>query len=429
MTIHELFEAQVERTPDEPAVLSNGEQLSYAELNRRANRVGHRLRELGVGPEVLVAICVNRSLDAVTGLLGILKAGGAYVPLDPAYPTKRLAYMVRDAGAPVLLTHRRAVGLPCQESQHVLFLEEAVSHDGSQDSENLNTGVNPENLAYVIYTSGSTGRPKGVQIPHRAVVNLLGSLRQRPGLSPHDVQVAVASLSFDLSVSSIFLPLIVGAQAVIVSEEVAADGVAFSRLLDEVGATAMEATPATWRLLLGAGWSGRAPLKIISAGEALPRTLANQLLSRGQVLWSLYGPTEATVTTTVYRVEPGNDPVYLGEPITNAEVHLLDSNLRPVPDGETGQLYIGGAGLARGYLGLPELTAEKFIRVPVDGDPEARLYASGDLARRHPDGAIEFLGRVDSSSEDSRLPHRARRGGAGASRPPLRPGRGRPGVE
>ena len=307
----------------------------------------------------------------------------------------RLAYMVRDAGAPVLLTDRRAVGLPSQESQHVLFLEEAVSHNGSQDSENLNTGVNPENLAYVIYTSGSTGRPKGVQIPHRAVVNLLGSLRQRPGLSPHDVQVAVASLSFDLSVSSIFLPLIVGAQAVIVSEEVAADGVAFSRLLDEVGATAMEATPATWRLLLGAGWSGRAPLKIISAGEALPRTLANQLLSRGQVLWSLYGPTEATVTTTVYRVEPGNDPVYLGEPIKNAEVHLLDGNLRPVPDGETGQLYIGGAGLARGYLGLPELTAEKFMRVPVDGDPEARLYASGDLARRHPDGAIEFLGRID----------------------------------
>ena len=302
MTIHELFEAQVERTPDAPAVLSHGEYLSYAELNRRANRVGHRLRQLGVGPEVLVAICVNRSLDAVTGLLGILKAGGAYVPLDPAYPTERVAYMVRDAGAPVLLTHRRAVGLPSQESQHVLFLEEAA-HDASQSSENLNTGVNPENLAYVIYTSGSTGRPKGVQIPHRAVVNLLGSLRQRPGLSPHDVQVVVASFSFDLSVSSIFLPLIVGAQAVIVSEEVAADGVAFSRLLDEVGATAMEATPATWRLLLGAGWSGRGPLKIISAGEALPRTLANQLISRGQVLWSLYGPTEATVTTTVYRVE------------------------------------------------------------------------------------------------------------------------------
>jgi len=395
MTIHELFEAQVERTPDAPAILSNGEHLSYAELNRRANRVGHRLRQLGVGPEVLVAICVNRSLDAVIGLLGILKAGGAYVPLDPAYPTKRLAYMVRDAGAPVLLTHRRAVDLPSQESQHVLFLEEAVSHDGSQNSENLNTGVNPDNLAYVIYTSGSTGRPKGVQIPHRAVVNLLGSLRQRPGLSPHDVQVVVASFSFDLSVSSIFLPLIVGAQAVIVSEEVAADGVALSRLLDEVGATAMEATPATWRLLLGAGWSGRGPLKIISAGDALPRTLANQLLSRGQVLWSLYGPTEATVTTTVYRVEAGNDPVFLGEPIANAEVHLLDSNLRPVPDGETGQLYIGGAGLARGYLGLPELTAKKFIRVPVDGNPEARLYASGDLARRHPDGAIEFVGRVD----------------------------------
>ena len=395
MTIHELFEAQVERTPDEPAVVSNGEQLTYVELNRRANRVGHRLRQLGVGPEVLVTICVDRSLDAITGLLGILKAGGAYVPLDPAYPSARLAYMVRDAAAPVLLTDRKAAGLPSLESQQVLFLEEAVSHEDFRNSENLNTDVNPDNLAYVIYTSGSTGRPKGVEIPHRAVVNLLGSLRQRPGLSPHDVQVVVASLSFDLSVSSIFLPLSVGARAVIVSEEVAADGVAFSRLLDEVGATAMEATPATWRLLLGAGWSGRASLKIISAGDALPRTLANQLLSRGQVLWSLYGPTEATVTTTVYRVEPGNDPVYLGEPIENAEIHLLDTNLQPVRDGETGQLYIGGPGLGRGYLRLPELTAKKFIRLPIDGDSETRLYASGDLARRHPDGAIEFLDRID----------------------------------
>jgi amino acid adenylation domain-containing protein len=395
MTIHELFEAQVERTPDAPAVVSNDDQLSYAELNRRANRVGHRLRQLGVGPEVLVTICVDRSLDAVTGLLGILKAGGAYVPLDPAYPSARLAYMVRDAAAPVLLTDRKAADLPSLHSQQVLFFEEAVFHEGSQNSENLKTRVNPDNLAYVIYTSGSTGRPKGVQIAHRAVVNLLSSLRQRPGLSLHDVQVVVASFSFDLSVSSIFLPLSVGARAVIVSEEVAADGVAFSRLLDRVGATAMEATPATWRLLLDAGWSGRASLKIISAGDALPRTLANRLLSRGQALWSLYGPTEATVTTTVYRVEPGNDPVYLGEPIENAEIHLLDTNWRPVRDGETGQLYIGGPGLARGYLGLPELTAKKFIRVPVEGNSETRLYASGDLARRHPDGAIEFLDRID----------------------------------
>ena len=392
--IHQLFEEQVERTPGAVAVVFEGEQLTYAELNRRANQLAHYLQKLGVGPEVLVGICVERSLEMVVGLLGILKAGGAYVPLDPAYPKERLAFMLEGTQAPVLLTQERLVeGLPEHEAR-VVCLDADWEAIAGESTENPDSEVTVDNLAYVIYTSGSTGRPKGVQILHDAVVNL-DTMHQRPGLAQQDVLLSVTTLSFDIAVLELFLPLTIGARVELVSRAVAADGVQLMAALAASDATVMQATPATWRLLLGAGWQGDEQLRILCGGEALPRMLANQLLRRDSALWNLYGPTETTVWSAIYEVGQNKGSVSIGQPIANTQIYLLDANLRPVPVGVPRELYIGGAGLARGYLNRPELTAQSFIPDPFSDEPGERLYKTGDLARYLPDGNIEFLGRID----------------------------------
>jgi amino acid adenylation domain-containing protein len=393
--IHHLFEAQVEQTPDAVAMVFEGQQMTYRELNHRADQLAYYLHKLGVGPEVVVGICVERSLEMLVGLLGILKAGGAYVPLDPAYPKERLAFMLEDMQAPVLVTQQRLAVSLSDYTTRLVCLDadwEAIAREGDLKPD---SGVSAENLAYVIYTSGSTGQPKGVAVSHRSVVNFLTAVCQRPGLTHQDILLTVAPVAFDMAVFDLWLPLTVGARIVMVSHEVAADGGRLVRELVATNTTVMHATPATWRLLLEAGWQHSSRLAILCGGEALSRELATQLLARGSCLWNLYGPTEATVWSTVHEVQPQEGSISIGRPLANMQTYVLDAHGQPVPIGVPGELYIGGVGLARGYLNRPELTAERFIPNPFSSEPGARLYKTGDLVRYWPDGGLEFLGRLD----------------------------------
>lgn len=393
--IHQLFEEQVEQTPDAVAVVFDSQQLTYRQLNERANQLANYLRTLGVKPEVLVGICVERSLEMVVGLLGILKAGGAYVPLDPNYPDERLSFMLSDAQVSVLLTQQQLVAdLPNHEAV-VVCLDTDWDHIAEHCEKNPITDVISHNLAYTIYTSGSTGQPKGVQILHSAVVNFLSTMRQQPGMTADDVLLGVTTFTFDIAALEIFLPMIVGACLVIAKREVTIDGKQLLDLLINSGATVMQATPATWRLLLEAGWQNSHKLKILCGGEALPKKLANQLLERSTSLWNVYGPTETTIWSLISQVESKAELISIGRPIANTEVYILDRHLQPVPIGVPGELHIGGAGLARGYLNRPELTEEKFIPNPFSDQEGARLYKTGDLARYLSDRNIECLGRID----------------------------------
>ena len=396
--LHDFFEQQVARTPEAVAVIYEGRQLSYAELNGRANQLARYLQGHGVGPEVLVGMYVERSLEMAVGLLGILKAGGAYVPLDPGFPSERLAFMLKDSQAPVLLTqwHLRAQ-LPAYRGR-VVALDadwEAIARHSQQAPD---SGVGPEALAYVIYTSGSTGLPKGVAIEHRSAVNFLASMQREPGIGTRDRMLAVTTLSFDIAGLELYLPLAVGACVEVVSREVAADPVRLRQRMEDSGATVMQATPASWRMLVEAGWERAPALKVLCGGEALGHELAKALLARAREVWNLYGPTETTIWSTAYKVEgePGTGSAApLGRPIANTQLYVLDEAMQPVPAGIAGELYIGGAGLARGYVNRTELTAERFVPDPFGSEPGGRLYRTGDLARYRPDGTLEFLGRFD----------------------------------
>nr|MBA3495173.1 amino acid adenylation domain-containing protein [Gammaproteobacteria bacterium] len=352
-----------------------------------------RLIGLGVGPDVLVGIFVERSLDMIVGLLGILKAGGAYVPLDPAYPNERLGFMLSDAALPVVVTQQ---GLNSRLPAHgakLFWLDSDLDAFAAQPDHNPVNRPNANALAYVIYTSGSTGKPKGVCIAHRALANLLQAMREH--IAEEDSLLAVTTLSFDIAALELYLPLIAGARLVLASRETAADGEALSKCLADCRITLMQATPATWRLLIEAGWQGSGKLRVLCGGETLPRELADQLLARCASVSNLYGPTETTIWSSSERVR-ANQPISIGRPLANTEIYILDGALNPVPIGVPGELHIAGAGLARGYLNRPELTAEKFISHPFSDDPNERLYRTGDLARYRADSSIEFLGRIDS---------------------------------
>jgi amino acid adenylation domain-containing protein len=400
--IHQLFEAQVEKTPNAVAVVFENQKLTYRELNQKANQLAHYLQEMGVKPDVLVGICVERSLEMVIGILGILKAGGAYVPLDPSYPQQRLAFMLKNAQLSILITQENLLTtLPPHQAQ-VVCLDSDWEKINQQNLEHLTNKTNTQDLAYVIYTSGSTGQPKGVQITHGSLVNFLISMRQTPGLNQEDIFLSVTTLSFDIAALELYLPLIVGARVVIVSREVATDGM---RLLTEITssqATVMQATPATWRMLITAGWQGNQQLKILCGGESLDSNLAHQLLKLSKQVWNLYGPTETTIWSSVHKVENTNQSeriqnmVSIGRPIANTQFYILDQNQQLVPVGIPGELHIGGIGLAKGYLNRPELTKEKFISNPFDQKPDARLYKTGDLARYLPSGEIEYISRIDN---------------------------------
>jgi len=394
--LHALIEAQAERTPEAIAVLCEGEPLTYQELNARANQLAHYLLKLGVGAEVLVGVCMERSVMMMVALLGILKAGGAYVPLDPTYPEERLAFMIKDSGLQLLITCEPFHSTLSEQVEKLVRIDKDWPIISQESGENPPTKIEPENLAYVIYTSGSTGRPKGVQICHRALVNFLTSMRARPGLTEEDSLLAVTTISFDIAALELYLPLMVGARCVLASREASQDGQQLSRMLDRYEITAMQATPSTWKLLLESGWPGKADLKILCGGEAMPRELAEQLIPRARSVWNMYGPTETTVWSSFHHVTSSAGLIPIGRPIGNTQMYVLDRNMQPVAVGVIGELYIGGDGLARGYRNRSELNAEKFIPNPFDCEPGSRLYKTGDLARYRMDGNIECLSRIDS---------------------------------
>ena len=395
-TVVELFEEQAEKTPEAVAVACGEEELSYGELNRRANQLGHYLRGKGVGAEVRVGLCVERSVEMVVGLLGILKAGGAYVPLDPKYPAERLSYMLNDSQARVLLTEKGQVGKLGEYEGEVVRVDEQQGEIGRHSHKNVEEKAVFANLAYVIYTSGSSGRPKGVQISHQAVVNLLSSMRREPGIVAEDVLLAVTTLSFDIAGLEIYLPLISGAKVRILSREAAGDGKKLEEALQQ-GITIMQATPVSWQMLVEAGWKGNKGLKALCGGEALSRKLAKKVAERSEELWNVYGPTETTIWSVMKKIEVGEGEegeVWIGRPIGNTQVYVVDKELQPVPVGVLGEIYIGGDGLGRGYWNQAGLTAERFLPNPFRTGE--RLYRTGDIGRWRCDGNLEYAGRCDN---------------------------------
>ena len=389
------IEARVARHPDREAVRSSRGTLTYGQLNGRANQLARHLRSMGVAAEHLVGIHLNRSPDILLAMLAIHKAGGAFVPLDPMFPPERLATIARDSGVQALITH---AGLA-----HPIRLEgaEVVELDGTErpwvelDDSDLDIDTAMSDLAYVISTSGSTGKPKGVEVTQLSLANQLDAMERQPGMAADDVLLAVTTMSFDPSLLELFLPLMVGATIVLADAEQAVDAVWLRDQLGTDQITVMQATPATWQMLLDAGWTGTPGLKALCGGEALTRELAAAICSRVETLWNVYGTTETTIWSSSSKVDPAASRIPLGPPIANTDFHVLGPRMEVQPPGVVGELYIGGVGLARGYRGLPELTEERFVMHAFDGERPRRLYKTGDLARRFADGDIEFLGRDD----------------------------------
>lgn len=416
LCIHELFEQQVARIPDDLALIvestnnQSNEQLTYRELNHRADLLAGYLRTQNLPPESLIGICLDRSANMMVALLGILKAGLAYVPLDPTYPVERSIFTIADARISVLLTQQNLISQLGEHSARVVCLDRdwqtIVDVNATQSkSASRTNSVNLDRRAYVIYTSGTTGKPKGVEVTHRSLSNFLQAMAKKPGITDRDTLLGVTTLSFDIAALELFLPLIVGAKVILVDSEIASDATLLCPVLNRCNATIMQATPATWQMLIAAGWSGNSQIKLLCGGEALSSELAQQLISRSDALWNMYGPTEATIWSTCSKIESANSPISIGKPIANTQAYILDKFQNPVPIGSIGELYIGGVGLAKGYLNRPELTENKFISNPLaiakaDGETDrtvsSKLYKTGDLARYRPDGNIECLGRTDN---------------------------------
>lgn len=398
--IHALLEAQVERTPDGVAVVSAGDHLTYRELNVRANQWAHHLRSLGVGRDVLVGISAERSVELVIGVLAVLKAGGAYVPLDPDHPRDRLAYLLEDTAAPVVLTQGHLLSrLPASRAA-VLCLDAGEELVGTSRPSNPENGTTGDDLAYVIHTSGSTGTPKGVMIPHRALCNHMLWMQDELPLTQADKVLQRTPFSFDASVWELFAPLLAGAQLVLARPGAHRDS---AYLIEEIrarGITTLQVVPSMLRMLVETGGleECRSLRRVFCGGEALPATLAGSFRARSEAsLYNLYGPTEACIDATCHEyqgeITPGTVPI--GRPISHVQVVLLDDERRPVPPGQPGEIYIGGRGVARGYLNRPDLTRQSFFPA-IPGDPPGeRLYRTGDLGRVRPDGDLEFLGRLD----------------------------------
>jgi amino acid adenylation domain-containing protein len=396
--VHQLIEEQVGRAPENVALKFRDEVLTYAELAGRSSQLANYLRNLGVGPGNLVGIATERTSDILVAVLATWKTGAAYVPLDPAYPRERLASILDQTKASVLLTHSplRAQLPRCDGRLICLDKDKELIERESQAAPKLT--YDSGSTAYVIFTSGSTGTPKGVEVTHRGVVNLLCSMRAKPGFTENDRLLAVTTLSFDIAALELVLPLICGGTVLLADRETAADGRLIEDEIFRLEPTVMQATPATWRLLLEAGWNGTPRMKILCGGEAPARSLADRLVECGEV-WNMYGPTETTIWSAACRLEKGSGPVTFGEPIANTQFYVLDSRKNPVPIGVPGELYIGGEGVARGYFHQPDLTAQRFVRDPfasqVTRATSPRMFKTGDLVRYRPDGRIEFLGRLD----------------------------------
>ena len=395
LCVHNLLEASARSTPDAPAVSAGGVTLTYRELDQKANRLAHALRRHGVGPGRLVAVCLGRTVDMPVALAAILKAGAAYVPLDPTHPADRLRYVIDDAEVSSIITMSSFAAIFDGVAAPILLLDEEFDGSAEESSAPQKVAVQPEELAYVIYTSGSTGRPKGVEVEHRNVVSFLRAMQQEPGLTANDALLAVTTLSFDIAGLEIWLPLSAGARVIVASEADVLDGARLTDLIQKHGITLLQATPASWRLLLEAGWNGAPGLKALCGGEAMPRDLAAALIPRVKELWNMYGPTETTIWSTLERMRDASGPITIGHPIANTRVFVLEPSGQLAPIGVAGELCISGEGVARGYRKRPELTSEKFVTITLRNGATERVYRTADMARFRSDGRLELLGRSD----------------------------------
>lgn len=401
--VHQLFEAQAEQTPHTVAVVFEERRLTYRELNRQANQLAHHLQSLGVGPEALVGISVEPSLEMLIGLLGIWKAGGAYLSLDPAYPKERLAVIIEDSQTSVLLTQRRLLDRHAGLKAQIVYLDEAGEQFVQESASNPVSGVSAKNLAYVIYTSGSTGTPNGVMVEHQSLVNYLCWLKQSPLAKNTDSIPLITRLTFDASLKQLLVPLLQSGQVWILSDGLINRPVDLLKTLSTRVRVGLNCVPTLWSTLLDtidADWaitSTEFLSSLFLGGEQLDKSLIDRTLDAfpDVELWNLYGPTEATANAIVGKISR-DEPISLGRPIANTQIYILDAYLQPAPVGIPGEIHIGGAGLARGYLNRPELTNQKFIQNPFSPKRDERLFKTGDLARYMPDGNIEFLGRLDN---------------------------------
>lgn len=391
--VWEMFQDQAGVRPDKVAARFNGREVSYRELNQAANQLAEELKNAGAGPETLVGIYCERSLEMLAAMLGVHKAGAGYLPLDPSYPADRIRFMVKDSETGIVLTSKsleadvQALGVRTRALDG-LFAEALANPKPNPGR----TGT-PETLSYVIYTSGSTGTPKGVEIPQRALTNFVCAMQETPGITAGDRVLAVTTLSFDIAVLELLLPLTVGATVVLAPREAVQDPAALERLIKDESITLMQATPSTWTALREHGWTGRHDLKALSGGEPITPELAEFLTKTCKEVWNMYGPTETTVWSTCARLEAGQKTISIGRPIANTSLYILDEHLQLVPTGSQGDLYIGGAGLARGYRNRPQLTGERFVANPFrEGE---RIYKTGDVAQYLGDGQVLCLGRSD----------------------------------
>jgi amino acid adenylation domain-containing protein len=393
--IHQWFEQTAAQYPENLAVSHGGKTLTYFELNAQANRVARYLIAQGCTSETVVGIYMTRSIDVVIAMLAVLKTGASYVPLDSAYPFQRIQYIVQDARIAMVLSHSTLIREIEGSVAAIYCLDSLHSETKSLSGGNIDLSISASNRMYILYTSGSTGSPKGVQISHAAMDNFLKSMLKKPGARINDRVAFITTICFDISGLEIFLPLAAGAGIIIVPESISSDGLALSQFIAEQDISLMQATPATWQMLLITGWQGKSDMRILCGGEAMPTELARQLLVRSKEVWNMYGPTETTIWSTVHRVDSADDPVPIGSPIDQTELRVLDDDMHPVAPGESGELYIGGAGLSMGYLGRSELTAQRFIRLANEPATANRFYRTGDLVRQTAHGALEFVGRAD----------------------------------
>ncbi len=391
--VQTFFEDQAAHQPDRSAVFSGSTSMTFKELNERSNQLSRHLSSLGAKGGDVVGVCIERSVDMVVSVLGVLKAGCCYLPMDPSFPDERISYMYEDSGAKVLISQSSLNS----KFRHfpdtsIVLMDKDIELIGRYDKGRPEINITVQDLAYMIYTSGSTGKPKGVKVHHEAVVNFLSSMSKKPGFAKDDSLLAVTTLSFDISVLEIFMPLSFGGKLVVADTDDIFDGDKLSALLNLHDITVMQATPATWNILLGSGWRGKSDLKALCGGEAIPPGLVKELLPRTSSLWNMYGPTETTVWSTCKQLTDLSTPILVGTPIDNTTIHIVDRNNRELPVGVVGEVCIGGLGVTKGYNNRPELTAEKFIRF---GNGEL-IYKTGDLGRYLADGNIELFGRSDN---------------------------------
>ncbi|GAB3924996.1 non-ribosomal peptide synthetase [Mucilaginibacter myungsuensis] len=394
ITVDKLIEDRCVATPLKPAIRHNGRVVNYQTVNELSNQLARYLIAQGIKPGDNVAVAVSRSPEMVILLLAVIKAGATYLPLDIKFPVGRIKYMLDDAAVKAIITLKEYKPLYL-DSYKVICLEEALKAAPSQDASSFPTLVTEDTIAYILYTSGSTGNPKGVEVKHSGLVNLLQSVQKEPGMTADDVMLHTTTISFDIAELEVYLPLITGGQLVIADAELVKDGRALLEIAIAEGITIMQGTPFMWRTMLEVGWLQRLPIKIFCGGEAMTKDLAQKLVVRCNELWNMYGPTETTIYSIIKKVGMDDEVITIGHPIDNTDVYILDEQLKPVIPGEVGEIYIGGDGVAVGYINKPELTEERFITDHISTTPGKMMYKSGDLGKLLPNGEILCLGRID----------------------------------